>query len=151
MQWVIPAYAARRHCSPTLLTFLHWKPKSLCCGWVIWPIQKGAKTLKIYAMWVLLYTYSARVIQWIPTWQGLDGFKKYLRHCALDKSRLSFRRVNLYWVLICTCAMAFLWKKAKIIMTFQVFSPFYTVGISDIRLKIPGYSYKMCMFVFVWW
>ena len=25
--------------------------------------------------WVLIREYSARAIQWIPTWQGLDGFK----------------------------------------------------------------------------
>ena len=28
--------------------------------------------------WVLIWEYSERVIQWIPSWQGLDGFKKLL-------------------------------------------------------------------------
>ena len=26
------------------------------------------------ATWVLIWEYSERAIQWIPTWQGLDGF-----------------------------------------------------------------------------
>ena len=28
--------------------------------------------------WVLIWGYSSRDIQWIPTWQGLDGFQKSL-------------------------------------------------------------------------
>ena len=26
--------------------------------------------------WILILEYSARAIQWIPAWQGLDGFQK---------------------------------------------------------------------------
>ena len=26
--------------------------------------------------WVLIWEHSARAFQWIPTWQGLDGFRK---------------------------------------------------------------------------
>ena len=26
--------------------------------------------------WVLIWVYSAGAIQWVPTWQGVDGFKK---------------------------------------------------------------------------
>ena len=46
--------------------------------------------------WVLIWEYSARAIQWIPTltWKGLDGFQKPLGPCALDESRLSIGRVN---------------------------------------------------------
>ena len=44
--------------------------------------------------WVLIWKCSVRAIQWIPTLQGLDAFKKYLCPCAFDKSRLSIRRVN---------------------------------------------------------
>ena len=45
--------------------------------------------------WVLLWEYSAKAIQWIPTWQGLDVFQKSL-HCALGESRPSIGRVNLF-------------------------------------------------------
>ena len=45
-------------------------------------------------IWVLIWEYSASAIQWIPTWPGLDGHRKSLRPCALDKSSLSTGRVN---------------------------------------------------------
>ena len=45
-------------------------------------------------IWVLIWEYSARAIQWILTWHGLDGFQKSLRPCALDKSSPSIGRVN---------------------------------------------------------
>ena len=51
--------------------------------------------------WVLIWEYSARAIQWIPIWQGLDGFQKYLLPCAMDESSLSIGRVNPF-VLITT-------------------------------------------------
>ena len=35
-----------------------------------------------------------RTIQWIPTWQGLDGFQKCLRPCALEESSPSIGRVK---------------------------------------------------------
>ena len=44
--------------------------------------------------WVLIWEYSVRAFQWIPTWQGLDGFQKSLHSCALDESSLSIERVN---------------------------------------------------------
>ena len=28
-------------------------------------------------IWVLIWKHSSRAIQWIPTWQGLDGFKGF--------------------------------------------------------------------------
>ena len=34
--------------------------------------------------WVLIWEYSVRAIQWIPIWQGLDGFQKSLHPCVLD-------------------------------------------------------------------
>ena len=43
---------------------------------------------------VLIWEYSAEAIQWIPTWQGLDGFQKSLRPCALDEGSLIIERVN---------------------------------------------------------
>ena len=46
--------------------------------------------------WVLIWEYSARAMQWIPTLQGLDSFQKSLHPCALDKSSLSIERVNPY-------------------------------------------------------
>ena len=52
-------------------------------------IQNHAKNLKIIwnlGTWILIWEYSTRAILWIPTWQGLDGFQRSLRHCALDES-----------------------------------------------------------------
>ena len=37
---------------------------------------------------VLIWEYSARAIQWIPTWQGLDDFQGSLRPFILDESSL---------------------------------------------------------------
>ena len=57
--------------------------------------KKMQKTWKYYwnpGKWVLIWEYSARAIQWTPTWQGLDGFQKSLHHCALDVSTLSIGR-----------------------------------------------------------
>ena len=53
--------------------------------WVILPIQNDAKK-QLRNDWnpgilVLIWKYSARAIQWIPTWQGLDVFQKSLRLC----------------------------------------------------------------------
>ena len=45
-------------------------------------------------IWVLIWESSVRAIHWIPTWQGLDGFQRSLRPCALDRSSLSIGRVN---------------------------------------------------------
>ena len=53
--------------------------KPLCCCWLIRPLQNDAKDLKNDwnpGTWVLIWEYSARAIQWIPTRQGLDGFLK---------------------------------------------------------------------------
>ena len=61
------------------------------------PIQNNAKKLKYDwnpGTWVLIWEYSARAIQWIPTWKGLDGFQKSLCPCVLGKSSLSIGRVN---------------------------------------------------------
>ena len=38
--------------------------------------------------WVLIWEYSARAIQYIPTWQGLDNFIRPLHLCALDESKV---------------------------------------------------------------
>ena len=45
--------------------------------------------------WELIWEYSVRAILWIPTWQGLDGFQRYLHPCVLDESSLDIGRVNL--------------------------------------------------------
>ena len=39
--------------------------------------------------WVLIWEYSTRAIQWIPIWQGLDGFLKSSRPCTLTKVPLA--------------------------------------------------------------
>ena len=46
--------------------------------------------------WVLIWKYSVTVCQWIPTWQGLDGFQKSVCPFALDESSVSIRKVNPY-------------------------------------------------------
>ena len=64
------------------------------------PIQNDAKDLKNdwnADTWVLIWEYFTRAIQWIPAWQGIDGFQKSLRPCALDESSLSIRRVHNIW------------------------------------------------------
>ena len=66
-------------------------------SWLIWPTQNDAKNLKNDwnpGSWVLIWEHSARAIQWIPTWQGLDVFLKSLHSCALDESSPSIRRVK---------------------------------------------------------
>ena len=45
-------------------------------------------------VWVLIWKYSARAIQWIPTWQGFDGFQEILRSCVLDEISRSIGRVK---------------------------------------------------------
>ena len=55
-------------------------------------IQWCKKSLKMTETQVLMWEYSVRAIQWIPTWQGLGGFQKPFRHCALDGCWLSIRR-----------------------------------------------------------
>ena len=52
---------------------------------------------------VLIWECSAKAIQWIPYWQGLDGFQKSLRPCALDErifGRVSSTRnvMNIYLI-----------------------------------------------------
>ena len=41
------------------------------------------------------WEYSARAIQWIPTWQGLGDFQLSLCPSSLGKSSLSIRRVKI--------------------------------------------------------
>ena len=60
--------------------------------YLIWAIQNNAKTWKTTGTLVngfLIWEYPARAIQWIPIWQGLDGFQKSLRSYALKESSLS--------------------------------------------------------------
>ena len=45
---------------------------------------------------VLIWEYSARSFQWIPTWQGLKRFQESLRPCALNESSLSSVKVNTF-------------------------------------------------------
>ena len=41
-----------------------------------------------------LRVLDVRAIEWEHTWQGLDGFRKSLHSCEMDKSSLSIRRVS---------------------------------------------------------
>ena len=83
----------------------------LCWWWLIWPLQKDVKTLKNDwnpGKWVLIWEYSARAFQWIPRWQGLDGFQKSLHPCALDESSKSIGRVKLGCP-VALCLLYFKW------------------------------------------
>ena len=79
----------------------------ICCCWLIWPLENDAKILKNTGTWILICEYLLRAIQWIPIWQGLDGFYESLRPCALDKITLSIGRVNDH----------FRWRKGCILVT----------------------------------
>ena len=77
--------------------------KPVCCWWLIWPIQNDAKKV-MHEKWlkpchVAWCWYSSESIQrelpqWIPTWQGLNGFQRFLCSCALDESSVSIGRVS---------------------------------------------------------
>ena len=65
---------------------------------------KDVKKLKDYlnpGKTVLIWECSARAIKWIPTWHGLDGFKRSMYACPLDKSSLSIRRVKICMAYLC--------------------------------------------------
>ena len=49
-------------------------------------VQKNFKNNWNPGKWVLIWEYSARAFQWIPTWQGFAGFWKSLHPCALDEN-----------------------------------------------------------------
>ena len=55
---------------------------------------KNMKNVWNPGKWVLIWEYSMRAIQWIPRWEGLDGFQKSLRPCALDEFSLNIGRVK---------------------------------------------------------
>ena len=56
--------------------------------------KRHEKWLKPWHM-VLIWEISARAFWWIPTWQGLDGFQKYLHPSALrGESSLNVGSVN---------------------------------------------------------
>ena len=57
-------------------------------------IKKHLENNRNPGIWAHIWEYSARAIQWLPTQQGLDGFQKYMRPCALDESSLSIGSVK---------------------------------------------------------
>ena len=71
---------------------------NLCAAGGYWDqnkmMQKNIKNDWNPGTWVLIWENSTRAIQWIPTWQGLDGFQKPLHPCALDEISLSIGRQN---------------------------------------------------------
>ena len=85
--------------------FVHWTKITsvsegltlICWWWLFWQKQNDAKNLKNERnphTSVLIWEYSARAFQWIPTRQGLDGFQKSLGPCDLDKNILGIGRVD---------------------------------------------------------
>ena len=102
--------------SPLIARYkLYHTPKQLITNSIIvcltWPFIAGGefghykmmqKNMKNYwnpGEWVLIWEYSARAIQWIPTWQGLGVFHKSLHPCILDDSSLNIERVK--WMNTC--------------------------------------------------
>ena len=57
-------------------------------------MQKKLKKDWNLCIWVLIWEHPVKVIQWIPTWQGLDGYQKMLHPCALDESSLRIGNVE---------------------------------------------------------
>ena len=51
--------------------------------------------------WVLIWEYSKRAFQWVPTWHGLDVFQRFLHFCALGECTLSIVRVKYSSCSIC--------------------------------------------------
>ena len=49
-------------------------------------MQKTLKMTENPGPWVLIEKNSLRTIQWIPTWEGLDGLQKSLWPCSLENS-----------------------------------------------------------------
>ena len=89
----------------------------LCCWWLIWPLQNDAKkNLKNNwnpGTWVLIWEYLSRPIQWIPAWQGFNGFQKTLRPCTLDKVASALEGLTLWICQFCTFKrQSFLCEKA---------------------------------------
>ena len=62
---------------------------SKCIGY--WRLN--LKNVRNPGSWVLIWEYTARAIQWIPTGQGLDDFQNSLRSCALDETSLSIETI----------------------------------------------------------
>ena len=96
VRWRPQTFSRRMSPLPRLLmTPLHVS-YPLSCWWLIWWVQNDAKNMendRNPGKWVLIWEYSMRAIQWIPTWQGLSVFQKSLRFCALDESSHSIERV----------------------------------------------------------
>ena len=70
-------------------------------------MQKCRKNYCNPGILVLIWEYSVRAIQWIPTWKGLHGFQMSLHPCALNESSLSIRRVKGEMLLRKTPQLAF--------------------------------------------
>ena len=58
-------------------------------------MQKKPEEWRKPSHMVLIWEYSVRAIQWVPTWQGLDGFQISVSLC-LDQISLSIERVNTF-------------------------------------------------------
>ena len=57
-------------------------------------MQKTYKSTENPGTLVLIWEYSTRAIQWVPTWQVLDGFQKIFASLCLEEIGLSIGRVN---------------------------------------------------------
>ena len=100
--WVFANEWGSLHCGKIISWILVFRqrPFNVCWWWLIWPIQKY--TQKTLQHWlnplhtcVLIWEYSARAFQWIPTWQGLDSFQKSLRSCVWTKVASALEGLNL--------------------------------------------------------
>ena len=81
----------------------HWHPfpPIYLQGSIYWPqlvrfrcfYKKWLKNDWNPGTWELIWEYSARPIQWIPTWQGLDGFQKSFVLLLWMKVAVAFERL----------------------------------------------------------
>ena len=69
-------------------------------------MQKNLKNDRNPEKWVLIWEFSSRAFQWIPRWQGLDGFQKSLHPYALKENSLSILRVKTVLELLIMYAVA---------------------------------------------
>ena len=94
--WVGDCRLIHRHCQSSTASTTAWDltPILLVANLAHTNGAKNLKNDRKPGTMVFIWEYLVRAIQWIPTWQGFDGFQKYLQRCALDKSSLSIGRVN---------------------------------------------------------
>ena len=103
----VTIYGTNGHFAYCWLEWMHFIGQMIVVGWVfiflllVADLANTKWCKKRKNDWnpgtkVLIREYSGRAIQWIPTWQGLENFKKALHPCALNESSPSISRVKFF-------------------------------------------------------